>query len=186
MITLGTGVGGGIVTRGKVLRGAHGFGGEVGHFQIDPHGPACACGERGHWEASASGHALGAFGTGAGGEGAAPSVLARAGGVVGAITGMDVGDAALAGAPDAVALVREYAVQVAIGLVGLVNILDSELIVVSGGLIGLGDVLLDPIREAFRGHLEGAHHRPEVPIVAAALGDDAGMVGAAVLARELP
>ena len=65
------------------------------------------------------------------------------------------------------------------------NILDSEIVVVSGGLIRLGDLLLDPIREAFRGHLEGAQHRPEVPIVAASLGDDAGLVGAAVLAREL-
>jgi len=62
LITLGTGVGGGIVTRGEVLRGAHGFGAEIGHFQVDPHGPLCACGQRGHWEAVASGTALGALG----------------------------------------------------------------------------------------------------------------------------
>ena len=59
VITLGTGIGGGVVVGGTVLRGAHGFAAEVGHFQIDPNGPMCACGERGHWEAMASGNALG-------------------------------------------------------------------------------------------------------------------------------
>ena len=98
VITLGTGVGGGIVSRGKVLRGAHGFGGEVGHFQIDPHGPACACGERGHWEASASGTALGALARERAAEGRRRRCWQRAGGVVDAITGVQVGEAALAGA----------------------------------------------------------------------------------------
>ncbi len=78
LITLGTGVGGGIVTRGEVLRGAHGFGAEVGHFQVDPHGPLCACGQRGHWEAMASGTALGALGREWAAAGAAPSVLEQA------------------------------------------------------------------------------------------------------------
>ena len=62
VITLGTGVGGGLVCDGRVLRGAHGFAGEIGHFQVDPHGPTCACGERGHWEALSSGTALGSLG----------------------------------------------------------------------------------------------------------------------------
>jgi glucokinase len=184
-ITLGTGVGGGIVTRGAVLRGAHGFGAEIGHFQVDPDGPMCACGEPGHWEALASGTALGVLGRTRAGEGRAPSVLARAGGVTDAVEGTHVGDAAQAGEPDAVAIVEEYARWVAVGLVGLVNILDPELVVVSGGVIELGDVLLVPLREWFAGHLEGAGHRPEVPIVPAALGEQAGLVGAGVLARGL-
>ena len=66
VITLGTGIGGGVLVGGQVLRGAHGFAAEVGHFQIDPHGPMCACGERGHWEAMASGNALGRDGAGGG------------------------------------------------------------------------------------------------------------------------
>ncbi|HEX5586791.1 MAG TPA: ROK family protein [Acidimicrobiia bacterium] len=185
VVTLGTGVGGGIVCGGQLLRGAHGFAGEVGHFQIDPHGPRCACGEPGHWEALASGNALGALGRARAAAGVAPSVLELAGGDAGDVTGEHVGAAARAGAADAVAIVAEYAHQVALGLVGLVNVFDSELVVVSGGLVELGDLLLDPIRTAFAGHLEGAGHRPEVPIVPAALGDDAGMVGAAVLARTL-
>jgi glucokinase len=185
VITLGTGVGGGIVSGGRILRGAHGFGGEVGHFQIDPHGPACACGEPGHWEAAASGTALGALARMRAREGAAPSVLERAHGMVDSIHGELVGRAALDGAPDALAIVEEYAGHVAIGLVGLVNILDSEIVVVSGGLITLGGLLLEPIRAAFRGHLEGSRYRPEVKVVAAELGQDAGLVGAAASARAL-
>ena len=185
LITLGTGVGGGVVTRGEVLRGAHGFGAEVGHFQVDPNGPVCACGQRGHWEAVASGTALGAMGRARAAAGAAPSVLAQAGGDADAVEGIHVGQAAQAGGPDAVALVAEYALQVALGLVGLANILDPELIVVSGGLVELDDVLLAPLRSAFAGRLEGAAYRPEVPIVPAELAGHAGVVGAAVLARGL-
>jgi glucokinase len=185
LITLGTGVGGGVVTRGEVLRGAHGFGTEIGHFQVDPHGPLCACGQRGHWEAVASGTALGALGREWAAAGAAASVLERAGGRIDDITGVLVGDVAQAGAEDAVAVLEEYARRVALGLVGLVNIFDPELIVVSGGLVELGDVLLGPMRAAFDGRIEGAAHRPPVPIVAAELGGQAGVVGAAVLAREL-
>ena len=184
LVTLGTGVGGGIIVNGAVLRGGHGFGAEVGHFQIDPDGPQCACGERGHWEAMASGTALGALGRAQAAAGDLPDVLARAGGVVDAIDGMLVGDAAQDGDPSALAVLRAYAHHVAIGLVGLVNVFDPELVVISGGLVELGDVLLDPIREAFAGRIEGAAFRPDVPIVAAALGGDAGLVGAAALARS--
>ena len=151
-ITLGTGVGGGIIKHGVVQRGAHGFAAEIGHFQVDPNGPMCACGERGHWEAVASGTALGRLGRERAAAGDAPSVLARVDGVVDAITGVQVGDAAQAGEADALALVHEYARGVAVGLVGLVNILDSELVVISGGLVELGDVLLAPLREFFDGH----------------------------------
>jgi glucokinase len=193
LVTLGTGVGGGIVAGGRVLRGAHGFGGEIGHFQVDPNGPRCACGGIGHWEALASGHALGQLGRLRAAEGTAPSVLALVDGGAAEVEGVHVGEAARQGAPDAIALVEEYAGWVAVGLVGLVNILDSELIVVSGGLVELEGVLLDPLRVAFSGGapggvaggIEGAAHRPLVPIVAAELGAHAGVIGAAALAREL-
>ncbi len=185
LVTLGTGVGGGVVSGGKVLRGAHGFGAEIGHFQVDPDGPMCACGQRGHWEAVASGHALGVLGRERAAAGKAPSVLARAGGDVDAVTGLHVGDAAQAGEPDAVALVREYAHDVAVGLVGLANILDPAVILISGGLVEFGGVLLDPLREWFKGHIEGATYRAPVEIVPAALGEEAGLVGAAVLARTI-
>jgi glucokinase len=185
VITLGTGVGGGIIADGKLFRGAHGFAAEVGHWQFDPHGPRCACGEVGHWEAFASGTALGHLAREWAERGDAPKVLARAGGDAAAIRGEHVGASATDGEADGRAIIAEFSDRVALGCAGLANILDPELIVVSGGLVELGDVLLDPLRAAFLGHLEGSDHRPTVPIVAAALGDAAGMVGAAALARDL-
>jgi glucokinase len=185
VITLGTGVGGGVVTDGRIYRGAHGFAAEVGHWQFDPDGLMCACGERGHWEAAASGTALGHLASTRCAEGVAPHVLARAGGDVNAVTGYHVGDSARAGEADGIAILGEYARRVALGFVGLANIFDPEIIVVSGGLAALGDLLLDPIRVAFDHHLEGAAFRPAVPVVLAELGAQAGVVGAAALAREL-
>jgi glucokinase len=185
LVTLGTGVGGGIIADGRVLRGGHGFAAEIGHWQFDPAGPRCACGEVGHWEAMASGTALGRMGRARARAGAAPGVLARAGGDPDAITGVHVGDSAQAGEPDGIAIVDELAGIVARGLAGLANILDPEVIVVSGGLVEIGDALLLPLRAAFTGHLEGSDHRPVVPVVAGELGDAAGVVGAAALAREL-
>lgn len=185
VITLGTGVGGGIVANGEIYRGAHGFAAEVGHFQTDPHGRPCACGQVGHWEASASGSALGRMGRERAAMGALPSALERVDGDVSKVTGITVGDAAQAGAPDAVALVAAYAEQVAVGLAGLANILDPARIVVSGGLVELGEVLFAPLRASFRGRLEGAAYRPEIDVVPAELGERAGVIGAAALARDL-
>jgi glucokinase len=185
VITLGTGVGGGIIAGGRVYRGAHGFAAEVGHWRFDPDGAVCACGEVGHWEASASGPALGRLGREAALRGAAEGILGRAGGDAARITAFEVADAARAGDTDALALLDVYARDVALGFAGLANILDPELIVVSGGLVDLGDLLLDPLRAAFTGRLEGAAHRPPVPIVPAQLGDQAGVIGAAALARDL-
>jgi len=185
VITLGTGVGGGLIVDGRLFRGANGFAGEVGHWQFDPHGPGCACGEAGHWEAVASGTALGRLARARAEQGLAPGVLARAGGDATAVRGEHAGESAAAGEADGVAILGAFTEVVALGFAGLTNILDPELIVVSGGLVELGDVLLDPLRSAFFGHVEGSAHRPPVPIVAAELGDASGMVGAAALAREL-
>jgi glucokinase len=185
VITLGTGVGGGIITGGRILRGAHGFAAEVGHFQIDPHGPICACGERGHWEAFASGSALGRMGREWAAGGRAPGVLARAGGEATAVTGIHVGDSAQAGEPDGVALLDAYTGYVAIGLAALANVLDPACIVVSGGVVEIGDALFEPLRAAFARRIEGVDHRPPVRIVPAQLGEHAGVIGAAVLARNV-
>ena len=181
VITLGTGIGGGIVVDGKVLRGANGFAAEVGHFQIDPHGARCACGEPGHWEALASGNALGAQAREAAAAGRADAVVARAGSID-AIRGEHVAEAAAAGDPGALVLIDTFAGHVAVGLVGLANILDPDRIVISGGLVALGDLLLDPVRRHFVGHIEGAAARTGLEIVPAELGTRAGVVGAALLA----
>lgn len=185
VITLGTGVGGGLVLGGRLYRGAHGFAAEVGHFQVVDHGPVCACGERGHWEALASGTALGRVGREHATAGAAPGVVARAGGDPERVTGGHVGEAALAGDVDALAIVKEFATDVALGLAGLANVLDPELVVVGGGLVRLGDALLDPMRAVFDRRIEAPDHRPRIPIVPATLGERAGAIGAAALAREV-
>ena len=185
MVTLGSGIGGGIIARGRIIRGAHGFAAEIGHFQIDPNGPMCACGERGHWEAFASGHALGRMGREWAAAGRAPGVLERAGGDSDAVPGVQVGDSAQAGEADGRALLDEYAQFVAVGLAGLANILDPGRIVISGGLVELGDTLLTPVRDAFSRRIEGTEYRPRIDIVPAELGEQAGVIGAAARARDL-
>ncbi len=184
LVTLGTGIGGGLIIGGEVYRGGHGYAAEIGHITIDLGGPLCACGERGHWEAFASGNALGRMGREAAAVGDAPSVLAEADGDVAAITGHQVGQAAAAGAPDAVALIDRYADLVAIGLANLANILDPSAIVISGGLIALGDVLIQPVRKHFLLRIEAGTERPVPDLVAATLGERAGVIGAAALARR--
>jgi glucokinase len=184
VITLGTGIGGGVVIGGKVLRGAHGYAAEVGHFQIDPDGPLCACGERGHWEAMASGTALGVLAQTAATNGALPSVLAAVDGDVSLIRGQHVSEAAHEGARDALALVDTYCTYVALGLVGLANIFDPAVIAIAGGLVNDGELYLGPIRHHFAGHIEGARHRPVPEIVTAQLGERAGVIGAATLALD--
>lgn len=185
VVTLGTGVGGGIIVDGRLYRGAQGFAAEVGHMPFDPRGPRCGCGEVGHFETAASGTALGRLGRERARAGAAPDVLARAGGDASVITGVHVGQSALAGAPDGLSILTEFAESVGAGLGGLANILDPEIVVVSGGLVDLGEVLFAPLRAAFAGHLEGGAHRPVPALVEGALGRHAGVVGAAGLAREL-
>jgi glucokinase len=185
LVTLGTGIGGGLLLNGSLYRGAHGFGAEIGHFTVERDGPLCACGERGHWEAIASGTALGRLARELIGEGGGKTILAAAGGVVEKVTGVDVEEAARAGDADAVALLHAYADNVSIGLASLANVLDPELIVIAGGLVELGPLLFDPLQASFMKHIEGAAYRPNIPIVPAQLGERAGAVGAAVLAREL-
>ncbi len=184
VITLGTGIGGGVVVGGKVLRGAHGFAAEVGHFQIDPNGPMCACGERGHWEAIASGTALGQMARDAVARGELAAVLEAAGGDVTAVAGPHVSAAGHAGDAEALALIDAYSFNVAIGLVGLANIFDPGVIAIAGGLVNDGELFLGPIRRHFLGHVEGATYRPTPEIVPATLGERAGVIGAAILALD--
>ncbi|HET9729500.1 MAG TPA: ROK family protein [Acidimicrobiia bacterium] len=184
-VTLGTGVGGGLVLDGRIYHGAHNFAGEIGHFRVDPNGPMCACGRRGHWEATASGTALGRMARELVARGGGAAILELAGGVAEHVQGIHVGQAARAGDPDALQLLSEYAECVAVGLAGLANILDPARIVISGGLVELGSLLFDPLTTAFLAEIEGSEHRPLIPIVPAALGERAGAVGAAVLARDL-
>ncbi len=185
MVTLGTGIGGGIVIEGRVYRGPNGFAGEIGHVTVERDGPVCACGELGHWESIASGNALGRMARELVAEGRGAAILAAAGGDADAVSGEEVAAAARSGDAEAQRLLEHYADNIALGLANLANILDLERIVIAGGVIDMGALLLDPLRVAFAARLEGTEHRPEIPILPAVLGSRAGAVGAALLARSV-
>lgn len=184
LVTLGTGIGGGVVAGGRLQRGAHGFAGEPGHMLVDPAGPPCPCGRRGCWERFASGSGLGRLARDAAAAGRARRVVSLAGGDAEAVRGEHVARAATEGDPEAVAVVREFAWWVALGVANLVNLLDPEVVVVGGGLAEMGDVLLEPVREAFAGLVLAEEQRGATRIVGARLGAEAGAVGAALLAAD--
>jgi len=185
LVTLGTGIGGGIVAAGVLQRGAHGFAGEVGHMVVDPDGPECPCGQRGCWERYASGSGLGRLCRDAAVAGRAGHVVDLAGGDPEAVRGEHVTAAALDGDAEAIAVIDRFAWWVALGLANLANIFDPAVFVVGGGLVDMGDLLFTPLRASFDGLVLGAQYRPKVTIVQAALGDHAGAVGAGLLAREV-
>jgi glucokinase len=183
VVTLGTGIGGGIIADGKVYRGGNGLAGEIGHVTVERDGPRCACGELGHWEAIASGNALGRMARDLASSGRGAAILDAAGGDIRAISGEEVAIAAARGDAEAATLLERYADNVALGLANLANTLDPERIVISGGVVEMGLLLFEPLLEAFARRLEGTEHRPHIPVVPAALGERAGAVGAALLAR---
>ncbi|HJV03754.1 MAG TPA: ROK family protein [Actinomycetota bacterium] len=182
MVTVGTGIGGGIIADGRLYRGAHGFAGEIGHIIVEPDGPRCGCGNRGCWEQVASGRALDRLGAAAAARDRTIEIARLAGG--NPVTGRYVADAARAGDAIAVGIFEEVGRRLGEGIAGLVNVLDTEAVVVGGGVAEEGDLILDPARRAFLDAVEASGDRPEVPILQAALGNDAGAIGAADLALE--
>lgn len=184
LVTVGTGIGGGIVAGGKVFRGAHGFAGEIGHIIVEPGGPVCGCGNRGCWEQVASGHAIERAGREAVVDHPYSNIATLAGGDPAKVTGQLVTQAAREGDPVARGIFAVVGTRLGEGIAGLVNVLDPDIVVVGGGAIAAGEMLLATARSAFGEAVEGPEYRPEVPIVAAQLGNDAGAVGAAALALE--
>jgi glucokinase len=181
LVTLGTGIGGGVLAGGVVQRGANGFVGEIGHMVVDPDGPDCPCGRRGCWERFASGSALALFGREAAKEGRLPAVLELAGGDADAIRGEDVTTAARAGDPGGLAILDRFGRWVAIGLVNLTNLLDPEMFILGGGLVGLHDLVVDPIRHWFGELLYAPSYRPHPRLEVARLEERSGAIGAALL-----
>lgn len=184
LVTLGTGIGGGIVTGGRILRGANGFAGEIGHMVVDPEGPVCLCGRQGCWERLASGSGLGRLGREAALAGRAARVRELAGGDPDDVRGEHVTAAAADGDAEAVAVMERLGWWVALGLSNLANAFDPGAFVLGGGLAEAGDVLFAPVRAAFAEVLGGGGHRPQVDILPAALGERAGAIGAASLAAD--
>ena len=182
LVTVGTGIGGGIVLGGRLVRGANGFAAEVGHVVVEPGGPLCGCGNLGCLEQVASGRAIGRLGRRAAIDYPESLIVRLAGGDPDRVDGPMVTEAARGGDQVALHIYDQVGRRLGEGIAGMVNVLDPALVVVGGGVIEAGDLLLAPAREAFRDTVEAVEHRPEVPIVAAAMGNDAGAVGAADLA----
>ena len=184
MVTLGTGIGGGIVMDGRVQVGAAGFAGEIGHVVVDPAGPPCPCGRRGCWERFASGAGMAVLAREAALAGKLDEVVRLAGGDPENVRGEDVSAAAAAGDTAAQGVIREVGWWVGFGLANLAATFDPECFVLGGGLLQAGDLLLESARVTFAELVEGGDRRPLAVIVPAAFGERAGAVGAALAARQ--
>lgn len=185
-ITLGTGLGGGIIIGGKLHRGRFGVAGEFGHVRMVPDGLLCGCGSQGCWEQYASGRALVRYARQravATPENAA-LLLSLGDGTPESIEGKHISEAARGGDPVAIDSFRELARWAGAGLADLASLFDPSAFIVGGGVSDEGELVLDPIRKSFRRWLVGGQYRPHAQVLAAQLGGKAGLVGAADLARQ--
>jgi len=184
-LTVGTGIGGGLVLGGRLHRGAFGGGAEFGHLNFVRHGRRCGCGQRGCIEQYCSGRALlreareiadvdPRYGA---------RLLELGDGRIEGITAEEVTKAAEEGDPAALECFEAIGKALGQCLADLASALDPGVIVVGGGVADAGELLLDPAREEFATRLTGSAYRPHAPIRHAALGNEAGLVGAADLAR---
>jgi len=179
MVTLGTGVGGGLVMDGRLVRGAYGLAAEFGHMILAEGGPRCPCGNRGCLEALASGTAIGRSAREAVAARSLPEgsrLYDRAD-----ITGADVTALARDGDAGACAILAQAGHWLGVGMASLVNSLDPEIMIVGGGVVDAGDLLLEPAIAAYHERVVARAHRVVPPVVRARLGDDAGVIGAALL-----
>ncbi len=186
LLTVGTGLGGALVVGGRLVRGAFGVAAEVGHMRVVPDGHLCGCGLHGCWEQYASGRALVRSARNAAAnlpESAARMIELSEGGK---IKGPAITEAAQEGDPLAVSLLADLGRWLGEGSASVAALLDPALVVIGGGVGAAGDLLLEPTRRAFLGALSARGFRPEAQIALAAMGNDAGMVGAADLARLGP
>jgi len=186
LITVGTGVGGGIVVDGELYRGSFGVAAEVGHIRVERNGRLCGCGNHGCLEQYASGTALvrGAREEAAGGSLLARDLLDRAGGDPDAITGPLITAAAAEADRFAIEQLATLGRWLGEGLASLAAVLDPGVVVIGGGVSEAGALLLEPLRESFAANLTGRGNRPELDLRLAQLGNTAGMIGAADLGRR--
>ncbi len=182
-LTVSTGIGGGIIINGELYSGASGSAEEIGHMAIDVDGPRCSCGNTGCLEMLASGTAVAEEAIKRISQGEKSSIIELVDGQMENITAEQVGMAAQGGDSLASEVVLEAATYLGIGMANLVNIFNTEMLIVGGGMAKMGDLLLEPARQVV---MQRAFSLPAqaVRIVSAWLGDDVGMLGAAVLVRS--
>lgn len=179
-LTISTGVGGGVITDGRLLLGAKGIGAEMGHIVILPDGPVCGCGQRGHLEALASGTAIARAARErlAAGEHSSLSELQDE------LTAARVGQAAQQGDKLAGEIIQQAAFYLGQAMADFCHIFNPDVFILGGGVTQLGGLLFDPIRQSLDAHLMNPIYSRDLAIKPAALGDDAGLVGAMVLASQ--
>ena len=174
MVTLGTGIGGGIIVNGELLRGAFGIGGEIGHLNVVPQGAPCGCGAFGCFEQYGSGSALLRYLQEHGSQEFSS----------GEFTGEMITELARGGNQVAIAGFRYIAEHIGSGLASLCMVLDPDVIVIGGGVADAGDILLEPISQVLRNVMPFKDKHPYPTLVKAKLGSEAGLIGAALLARQ--
>lgn len=186
LLTIGTGIGGGIVINGELYRGAFGIAAEFGHLRVVPDGHLCGCGARGCFEQYASGTALLRHTRAA--ISATPEIarnlLSRGDGTIDGLTGEAITEAARAGDSVALAAFNTTAQWLGAGIASLSVLLDPQCVVIGGGVIDAGEILLSPTRAALTRYMPFAGKHPLPEIIAAKLGNEAGLVGVADLARR--
>ncbi len=183
MLTIGTGVGGAVIVDGNLLRGGFGAAGEIGHLRVVPGGLPCGCGQRGCIEQYGSGRSLLRYANEIADAGGIGLNLAAARGVSGQLDGTIVGALLEDRDPGALAALRELGLWLGQASASIGAVLDPQLFVFGGGVAAAGELLLEPIREAFFAHLPARGFHPEPAFAVAELVNDAGVVGAADLAR---
>jgi glucokinase len=183
LVTVGTGIGGGLVMNGDIYRGRTGLAAELGHIILNPDGPRCGCGNHGCFEAYASGTALTRMGRDAATDDP-DGLIARLGAATGEITGQTVTTAARQGDPTATALFARLGRWLGVGIASLANIFEVDAVVVGGGLVETGEMLLAPARAAARKFAYAPTARGIAPVLPATFGGDAGKIGAALLALD--
>ena len=183
MLTIGTGIGGGLILGGRLYRGTHGAGAELGHVVIDEDGPPCqgTCPNHGCVEALASGTAIGKAGRAAA-EREPGSALGAALARGEEVDGRTVTEAALAGDRVSIGVLGEIGRHLGVALSSFANTFDPDVIVIGGGASLAGDLLLDPAREELRSRALPPMN--QTPVVLATAGPDAGMIGAAAMAMS--
>ncbi|HEY2206226.1 MAG TPA: ROK family glucokinase [Pseudonocardia sp.] len=187
VLTIGTGIGGGIVVGGVLMRGESGLAAEIGHMNVVIEGGLrCGCGNRGCWEQYGSGRALVRDARDFARHSPALSrrMLELAGGDPDKITGPEVTQAAREGDDAALELFRVFGGSIGYGMADLAAILDPGMFVIGGGVADAGELLREPVEKAYLERLTGRGQRPAAKVVMARLGGEAGIVGAADLARQ--
>jgi glucokinase len=177
-LTISTGIGGGVISQGCLLQGFRGMGGELGHMIIDPEGPLCGCGHRGHIESFSSGPSIARYVAEQLVAGRESSLLSQP-----SASTADIADAARAGDKLAISAFERAGYYLGIAVANYLAIFDPSILIFGGGVSQVGELLFKPFEESLRKHTFHPHYLDNLVITKAALGDDAGLLGALALAR---